>query len=292
MNAILIFSGYSYDDIGPHLTFCDIDSRKYHKQYLNKECLTVRKLDRRYCIGIYDLSTLLYRSCEHKNKLELNSKINNCSACYSKIGFNPAFYNAKKISPQQLEYNKKNHVVYLAYFSPSHIKVGIASEKRAKLRLYEQGARAAFILKTFPNAYLARELEHKICHCEYGVLERLLSDQKISIFCNTKYDSGIALKSLNDILKSASISPESSFLEFDSKYFYGNVYDFENLENIKNPEFLSGEAIGMVGDVVIVKQDNMFFAISIKKFISHEIEIEYQKNFIKYEIAAKQISMW
>ena len=288
----MILSGYSYDNMGPHLKFCNIDLGKHHKQYLNKECLNIRKLDRRYCIGLYDLSALSYKSCPYKNKLELGSKINNCSDCYSKIGFNPAFYNTKKISPQQLEYNKKNHVVYLAYFSPSHIKVGIASEKRAELRLFEQGARAAFILKTLPNAYLARELEHKICHGEYGVLERLLSEQKTNIFCNTKYDSEVALKTLNETLKSIDIPPESSFLEFDSKYFNGNIYDFENLENIKSPEYLSGETVGMIGDAVMLKQNDTFFLVSIKKFISYEIEIDHSKNFIKYEIAAKQISLW
>jgi hypothetical protein len=292
VNQNLILSGCSYDNIGPYLKFCDIDSGKYHKQYLNKEYLTVRKLDRRYCIGLYDLSVLSYKPCPYKNKLELGSKPNNCSDCYSKIGFNPAFYNTKKISPEQLEYNKKNHVVYLAYFSPLHIKVGIASEKRAELRLLEQGVRSAFILKTFPNAYLARELEHKICHGEYEVLERLLSEQKTNIFCNTKYDSGVALKNLNETLKSIDIYPESSFLEFDSKYFNGNIYDFESLENIKNPKYLSGETVGMIGNAILLKQNGTFFLISIKKFISYEIEIEKSENFIKYEIAAKQTSLW
>ena len=240
----MIFSGYSYDTIGPHFMLYDIDSGKYKKQYLNKESFTIKKFEERYCTGIYNLSTLSYSPCPKKSKLDSKSKINNCNECYSKIGFNPAFYNAKRISPQQAKYNNTPHVVYLAYFSSSHVKDGIASKRRIPLRLLEQGARAAFILKTFPNAYLARELEAKLSGSNYGISERLLSDQKLKIICQNTYDSETANKTLTDILMQINVVPESKFLEFDSKYFYKNHYDLSDLERVKSPEFLSGEAIG------------------------------------------------
>ena len=75
-----------------------------------------KKVEERYCIGMYNLNTLSYLPCPNNCKLDFNSKMNNCGECYNKIGFNPAFYNTQKISPQQLEYNKLPHVVYLAYF--------------------------------------------------------------------------------------------------------------------------------------------------------------------------------
>ena len=292
MGVELIFSGYSYDHIGSHFILYDIDSGEYKKQYLNKESFTIKKSKERYCTGIYNLSTLSYSPCPQKCKLDLKSKINNCNACYSKIGFNPAFYNAQNISPQQAEYNRTPHVVYLAYFSPSHVKVGIASKKRMPLRLLEQGARAAFILKTFPNAYLARELEAKLSGSSYGILERLLSDQKLKIICENIYNSEIANKTLTDILMQINIVPESEFLEFDSTYFCKNHYDLSDLEIIKNPDFLSGEAIGMIGDVVILRQKERLIAASIKKFVSYKISIDYGMNFIKYPMKVEQISLW
>lgn len=288
----LIFSGYSCDQIGPYLYFYDNDLGEYKKEYLNKTSFTVEKLSQRYCIGAYDLSKLAYLPCPHKAKLDLNSKINNCTECYNKIGFNPAFYNAQKISPQQLEYNKNPHVVYLAYFSPLCIKVGIASQKRMPKRLLEQGARSAFVLKTFPNAYLARELEAKLCGGGYGILERLTSDQKLTIICEKEYNSNLARKTLADFLMTINITPESDFLEFDSKYFYGNNYDLSDLEKVKNPEFLSGEAIGMIGDVIILNQQEMLIATSVKKFISYEVDLRYGTDFKKYSLEAKQLSLW
>ena len=287
----MIFAGYSYDQIGPYFILSD-NGGKYIKQYLNGESFTIQKLKERHCVGTYDFSTLSYYPCPTKCKLDLNSKINHCAECHSKIGFNPAFYNAQKISPQQLEYNKTPHLVYLAYFSPYHIKAGIASKRRSELRLLEQGSRAAFILKTFSNAYSARELEAKLCGGGYGILERLLSSQKLKIICETRYDSTVANKTLTNILKQTDIIPESKFLEFDSKYFYKNYYDLSNLEKVENPEFLSGKAIGMIGDIVLLKQKDLLFATSIKKFISHKAEINYSGDFLKYTSEPKQISFW
>ena len=288
----MIFSGYSYDETGPYFIFYDDEMQKYKKQYLNKKSFTIEKLSERYCVGAYNLSTLSYSPCPKKHKLDLNSKINLCTECNNKVGFNPAFYNAKKISPQQLKYNETPHIVYLAYFSPSHIKSGIASKRRFPLRLLEQGARAAFILKTFPNAYLARELEARLCGNGYGILERLTSSQKLKIIIENKYSSKIAKKSLNEILKQIAIEPESDFLQFDLKYFYENKYDLSNLEKVEKPEFISGEAIGMLGDIAILKQQNLLVALPIKKFISYKIKINYDKNFLEYPIEPQQIALW
>lgn len=288
----MIFSGYSYDEIGPYFIFYDNCVQEYKKQYLNKKSFTIERLNERYCVGTYNLSKLLYSPCQKSQKLDLNSKINLCMECKNKVGFNPAFYNAKKISPQQLKYNETPHIVYLAYFSPVHIKVGIASKRRLRLRLLEQGARAAFVLKTFSNAYLARELEAKLCGGGYGILERLMSNQKLKIVVENNYSSEIAEKSLNKILKQIDIKPESDFLQFDSNYFYENRYDLSNLEKVENPVFISGEAIGMIGDIAILKQESLLIAIPIKKFISYEIKINYNKNFFEYPIEPKQVTIW
>lgn len=288
----MIFSGYSYDETGPYFIFYDNYSQSYKKQYLNKKSFTIEKLNERYCVGTYDLSTLSHLPCQKNHKLDLNSKTNLCKECNNKVGFNPAFYNAKKISSQQLKYNETPHIVYLAYFSPAHIKVGIASKRRSLLRLLEQGARAAFILRTFPNAYLARELEAKLCKGYYNILERLMSNQKLKIIVENKYNSEAAKKSLNGILKQIDIKPESDFLQFDSNYFYENRYDLSNLEKAEKPAFISGEAIGMIGDIAILRQENLLIAVPIKKFISYEIKISYDKNFLKYPIEPKQITIW
>lgn len=290
----MIISGYSYDKVGPYLIFCDITSGNYSSLRLENKDLNITKGSKRYCVGIYDLKSLLYITCPNKRLLDLNSKINNCKDCYYKMGFNPAFYNAKTISPQQLKYNNLDHCVYIAYFSNSHMKIGIASKKRVYLRLMEQGARAAYILKTFPDAYLARNLEANLCG-NFGLLEKLSSNQKANIFCSTNYNSKEAFDCLTEMLKKINIVPESEFLNLNPIYFYNNTYEdlcCNNVSHVQNVDYLSGKSIGMVGDMIILKQNSNFFVVSIKGFISYEVEVIENKNFKPYQTENKQLSFW
>ena len=45
----------------------------------------------------------------------------------------------------------------------------------------------------------------------------------------------------------------------------------------------------MVGNMIILKQDLDFFAVSVKSFISHEIEFNKNSTFKRYEVQNKQL---
>jgi hypothetical protein len=77
-------------------------------------------------------------------------------------GFNPAFYNAPTLSPQQQLRNLEPHLVYLAHFGGSTMKVGMTHARRGIHRLLEQGARMGVLLARFADAYRARALEERI----------------------------------------------------------------------------------------------------------------------------------
>ncbi|MDO4200342.1 MAG: DUF2797 domain-containing protein [Clostridia bacterium] len=290
----MIISGYSFNKLGPYLVFCDIKNGAYQSFSFENKNLNIVKKTERHCIGTYDLSSLSYKPCPHKTKIDLTSKINNCSECFRKIGFNPAFYNAKSISLKQLRYNELEHCVYMAYFSSSHIKVGIASKKRVYLRLLEQGARAAYILKTFSDAYLARDLEANLCYGGFGFLEKLTSNQKANILCSVNFNEDEAFTCLNGMLQKVNIMPESKFLNLNSRYFYNhNPENFSDyISYIKDTDYISGKAVGMVGDIIILKQNSDFFAVSIKNFISHKIELNQNDSFKSYEVQNKQLSLF
>ena len=274
----IIVSGYSYDEGGPHIILCNIDKKEYHKQYLNGQMINLTKSGPRYCVGIYNLVDFSSSPCPYKTSLDPRSKINHCSDCYRNIGFNPSYYNATQISPQQLAYNETPHIVYLAYFSPTCVKVGTASLKRSNLRLLEQGAKAAFILKTFPNAYQARKLEEKIVNSGFGILEGVTEKQKADILCSDRYDPAKASSVLTEFLKLLKITPESSFLNLYPNYFYGTEVTLTYPDKTKLfSDRLVGEAVGMVGDMVIIRQKDRFFPItkfmiiSVKNFISCQV---------------------
>ena len=100
----------------------------------------------------------------------VDEKYENCLKCRNRTGFNPAFYHADSVSAQQEKINQQPHFVYLAYFAPGVIKVGISQEERGIRRLLEQGARLAVKLETFASALIARQYEAKIAGLSYSWL--------------------------------------------------------------------------------------------------------------------------
>ena len=92
----------------------------------------------KYCAGWVDFENRCSQICP--DHATVDEKYENCLKCRDKTGFNPAFYNASSVSVQQEKINQNPHFVYLAYFAPNVIKVGISQEERGIRRLLEQGA--------------------------------------------------------------------------------------------------------------------------------------------------------
>ena len=134
---------------------------------------------KRYCIGWYDLETGKNKVCEKRTAFD-TFDYDQCRECQMKTGFNPAFYNTTEISPQQEKRNREPHFLYLAYFAPKVIKVGISYAGRGLARLYEQGARMAMVLETFDSANLARTYEAKISALD-GFCEAVNTSKKMNL---------------------------------------------------------------------------------------------------------------
>jgi hypothetical protein len=293
-----LFVGYSFDKKGPYFILDDIMTQKRERLYFDSKTMSIEKTDKRFCIGTYDLDTFITSPCTEKKSLDSLSKENHCDICQYKIGFNPAFYNTTVISPQQERYNSTSHVVYMAYFSPSHIKVGIASEKRHSIRLLEQGALAAIILKKFPNAYLARKLESELCS-KKNILEVLNSETKLKLLTSGLYNYDHARKVLKDVVTSLyENDPEGSVIDLFPYYFYGqNLSSSAEMFCVKdkNEIVISGKLMGMIGEFLIISQstnDNILFPISLKKYISYLVKIYFDKTIIQYYYEPKQLSFW
>ncbi len=186
----------------------------------------------------------------------------------------------------------------MAYFSPTHIKVGIASEKRHSIRLLEQGARAAIIINRFENAQKARELEARLCDNK-GILERLTSDSKLKLLCGIKYDFKTAKDLLIERVKELyNTENEYKVIDLMPYYFYGNnetPHEYYRVENEKE-NIVSGELMGLIGDAVVLKQpstqERVIYAMSIKKFISHVVNIYLNRSIATYSLEPRQLTLW
>lgn len=276
----LLCSGYEFDEGKPYLLLDELDSADSIKRIrfsLLNRVITIIRLKGRYCTGSYDLESLTSFPCHRATKLPPDSKHTSCFACKQKTGFNPAFYNSKAISPQQQVYNEEPHVVYLAAFGNGLIKVGISLKKRVRIRLLEQGARAATILKECANAYLAREIESQICKTtniremvSVKVKKQLLANRQFT-FDDMEADLLNAMKQLG---KRYSFGMEMLSIESLDSYYYtehpinGKIEDIDK----RTPLSISGRCVAQIGSLCIFENDHNLYMISAQSLKSHLIQ--------------------
>ena len=216
----LILSNLGFDARGPYLEFNDVFGKTQHRMPILGRTFSLRRLPHRYCTGSFDLISYRSAACELSAELLLNpdqKDMNMCPHCQELTGFDPAFYNASTISPQQRAYNKTPHFVYMAYFSPQHLKVGISSETRGIDRLLEQGARVCAILKRFENADDARSLEADLC-ARADTFESMRLSAKVKLL-SEYFNPHEAIESLKRRCALLGIEPEGGYLDLTPYYF-------------------------------------------------------------------------
>lgn len=165
---LLVSAGFARDET-PYLLLQKNGELQYYSP-LDKELALSFATQQRFCTGWHNLEDGSNHPCPDTSKVD--DKYDQCAACQQRTGFNPAFYNATSVSPQQEKRNAEPHILYLAHFGGTTTKVGISYANRGRARLLEQGARSALILETFPTAHIARNYEARIAALP-GIAETL-----------------------------------------------------------------------------------------------------------------------
>lgn len=293
-DATLVFSGLGYDAQGPYIQVNNLEKKVQMRLPVLGRTFTLRKTEQRYCIGAFDLKTYESRACDLMAELPPFSdyKDDMCPACREATGFNPAFYNADAISPQQREYNKTPHFVYMAYFSPVHLKVGISSETRGIERLLEQGARVAGILKRYPNADAARELEAKLCSQE-GILETMRVSTKNRLLSEA-FNAEEAIECVMRTARAHGVEPECGCLDL-TPYYFGegsSVPPMIQPPDSAPADMCAGRCVGMIGGTLALEQEGNVFAVPIKEWESYALEITVGEVLCEYDYEPQQMGLW
>jgi hypothetical protein len=296
MTKFTALSGYGFDENGSFLRLDHHENGKIDREiyYLNGKTFTIQRELGRYCTGQFDLKTLENDVCPNAAEL-LSPKANVCFDCFDFIGFNPAFYHLEQhqISSQQRAYNQTEHIVYLAYFAPGLIKVGISSNDRKEHRWKEQGARVISHIFTVLNAYEARHLEEKIS-IGLNLPEVVLGKKKRSLL-NVKVNFESAKMELNEVMtRIDSLLPircnRERIYEMDD-YFNPEKRKLDGtlIDVSEHPDGkISGRFLGLYGDVMVVQNGGIQFMCSLKKLISYRIsfsEMEERMNFEPQQIS-------
>lgn len=234
----------------------------------------------RYCTGFRDLATRTSAPCP--SRAQITGKSSLCLPCEQRTGFNPSFYNVapEMISPQQQRYNQNEHCVYLAAFSADTAKVGISSDGRVLGRLREQGARRAVIVARSSDAYGARAHEEAIHQWLY-LPEQIRSARKLALLSEcfdaeavTRFVESLRVRAERDLELPPLGQP---ILSFDADYLGDNVLEppLVDLSEV-SPAMISGIGVGMIGDILIVREADRQLALSLKRLIGCEVELSEQ----------------
>ncbi|MGD0318205.1 MAG: DUF2797 domain-containing protein [Nitrososphaerales archaeon] len=139
--------------------------------------LSCRFSDDRYCIGCFDSNEYL-TACKRVarvqgSRVQCDECFNNdpsqrCTACHGECDL-PS------------EYCTLPHIVYLAAYTPTDVKVGVCRRERFGTRIAEQGALMAIPIARADDGRVARELEAKI-HSTFGVPDKVRPKVRLSGF--------------------------------------------------------------------------------------------------------------
>lgn len=296
-----VLAGHGFDEAGPYLLINDIDEATQHRFSVRRRTFTLKQLPQRYCVGRFDLLTHRKSVCPLSIELLPTEKDDMCPACREVTGFNPSFYYAETISPQQRTYNETPHYVYLAYFSPQHIKAGISSETRGIERLLEQGARAARIVGRFPNADEARGLEAALCS-QPQIFETMRASLKARLLAEEPYNPEAACNTLDaragelakvPAVHEAGFSLAEPAQDLSSSYFGGPSPDVSELQLPEGHESeCAGTCLGMVGDKLVMQQGSFGYVVSLKEWKGHAVDLLEDEVAFEYDSAPQQISLF
>lgn len=273
------------DGIAPEILYGDASFRPLGKTFSFQVDKAVR-----YCLGWHDLATSASHQCP--DTATIDPKYDSCPACQKRTGFNPAFYNASSVSPQQEALNQEPHILYLAHFGSDYLKVGISRHKRGLQRLYEQGARSALILDVFPTALIARQYEALIAKLPHihettsvSVKRKLLEQQYDAtsgheLLLTTRSHLEAQLN-----LKFSTASPQS----FDPVYFPDSYYA-EPFSDLADATKIAGTCLGVVGGMLIMQYNDHRVALYIKQFYGYPVAIT--ETMIDLDLQPKQASLF
>lgn len=291
MERFTSLSGYGFDEKGSFLRLDHHENGTIEREhfYLVNQSFTLKKELGRYCTGQFDLKTLKNDACPSAAEL-LSPKANVCFDCFDFIGFNPAFYHLEQhqISPQQRGYNQTKHIVYLAYFAPGLIKVGISSEARKEHRWKEQGARRVAHIYTVENAYEARHIEEKIS-TKLKLPEVVLGKKKRDVL-TIRLDENAVQSELSGLMNQIDEL-------FSNKVNRDDVYNMDQFFNPSSVTLsatiidvsehsegkISGKCLGLYGDLVLFENNGQQFMCSLRKLISYKVSFSEQVEKMDFE---------
>lgn len=269
---------------------CQIDGEIKRRELFGQDLSLEFDFSTKYCTGWVDFENHSSQICP--DSATVDGKYENCLKCRDRTGFNPAFYNADSVSAQQEKINQNPHFVYLAYFAPRVIKVGISQEERGIRRLLEQGARLALKLETFASALIARQYEAKIANLS-GIMETVAASKKLGMI-KQPLDRVAAETALADTLthiqQKLGLDFPNRTLIMCEDYFQTASIDLTRVILMKDKSQLVGHVLSVIGSIAITEYDGNLLGYNLKKYIGYRAQKITEP--IELELPSEQLTLF
>jgi hypothetical protein len=273
-----LLAAYGCDATGGYLVVDDLSRPDWQRQRFGVlgAALTLQARPERFCTGRFDLASGTSEPCPDRAPLRDDS-YEQCRACHRFTGFNPAFYNAPTLSPQQQLRNLEPHLVYLAHFGGSTMKVGMTHARRGIHRLLEQGARMGVLLARFADAYRARALEERIAR-DLEIAEAVRPARKRQLLGAPFSSSAVGAELHACVEQIRALEPgvplEPELVELD-RYYGGSALLDSSFTDLSEtaPLAISGRCVGMIGDVLLAVQGGQRFMLSLAGLVAQRVRL-------------------
>ena len=269
---------------------CQIGDEIKRRELFGQDLSLEFDFSTKYCTGWVDFENHCSQICP--DSATVDGKYENCLKCRDRTGFNPAFYNADSVSAQQEKINQNPHFVYLAYFAPGVIKVGISQEERGIRRLLEQGARLALKLETFASALIARQYEAKIADLS-GIMETVTASKKLGLI-KQPLDTAAAERALADTLariqQKLGLDFPNCQLIMCEDYFQTASVDPTRIILMKDKPQLVGYVLSVIGSIAITEYDGNLLGYNLKKYIGYRAQKITEP--IELELPSEQLTLF
>lgn len=265
----LLLGYIGFDETCRPFTSCQFDDQTQKLPILGQSWSLRFDLMVKFCVGWLDLAQHQSHPCP--DQALVDKKYDQCLTCRNRTGFNPAFYRAAEVSEQQQKLNQTPHYLYLAYFTPEVIKVGISQSARGLRRLLEQGARAAVRLETFPTALVARQYEARVAGLD-GFVEHLAQGKKLALL-QQPFRAEQARESLTQAVQAAERQLGVRFDQAEmidtEQYFYHQTIDPGAAKDVTGQACIVGQAMAMIGPLLITRWQDELLAYNLKRYTGY-----------------------
>ena len=192
-------------------------------------------------------------------------------------GFNPAFYNAPRVSEPQRRRNRLPHVVYLVSFGAGTVKVGMTLHSRSLSRLLEQGARLGAVIASCEDADRARELEAYVAR-HHHITESVRSSRKRQLLgapINWRAAQAELAEKISAIAQDRPEVDARAEISILDGYYGGTHLLASSATDLSETEpfAISGHCLGMLGDVLICVQGGQRFLLSVGPLVGRRIRL-------------------